>query len=124
MLRDNMSLRVEAGFEHLRAAFAQVLAKEVEFPRGTFVTVLNAKVTANTAHAKFVLSVLPQTMEKEVLATLREYDQEIKRGLTENLRLRRVPRLHYGFDKMTAHADEIDNMIWKLKEKGEIDPEA
>ena len=119
-----MSLRIEAGFEHLREAMAQVLAKEVEFPKGVLVTVQSAKVTANTAHAKIVLSVLPQTMEKEVLHTLQEYAGEIKTGLTEQLRLRRIPTLHYTFDATEAQAGDIEMTILELKKRGEIDPEA
>ncbi len=115
-----MSLRVEAGFHHLKDAMARVLAKEVEFPPGVIVTVLDAKVTANTAHAKIVLSVFPQTAEKQVIQTLNDYRHEIKDGLTEHLRLRRVPQLHYTFDTTEAHAANIEQVIHELEEKGEI----
>jgi ribosome-binding factor A len=116
-----MSLRVEAGFEHLRDAFAQVMAREVEFPVGILVTVLAAKVTANTSHAKITLSVFPADKEKEVRDTLKSYDHELKTSLMDQLRLRRIPRLHYVFDTKTAYVSEIDAVIHELKEKGEIE---
>lgn len=106
-----MSLRVEAGFEHLKDAIAEVFAKEVEFPRGMLVTVLGAKVTANTAHAKIVLSVFPKTCEQETLRALNEYRREIKEGLSRRLRLRRIPNLHYTFDATEADAAEIEETI-------------
>lgn len=115
-----MSLRVEAGFEHLKDAFAQVMAREVEFPLGILVTVLGAKVTANTSHAKIVLSVFPENKEKEVRDTLKEYDHELKEGLMDELRLRRIPRLHYAFNTAEAYASNIDAVLHELKEKGEI----
>ncbi len=115
-----MSLRVEAGFEHLREALAEALNEEVEFPRGVLVTVLGAKITANTAHARITLSVLPTTAEAEaeVREALRAQDHEIKNALARRLRLRRIPRLHYVFDETEAHASLIDAHLHRLKETG------
>lgn len=115
-----MSLRVEAGFEHLKEAIAGVLAKDVEFPLGTLVTVLEAKVTANTAHAKITLSVFPVEQEAEVLRSLKQFDHEIKEGLSERLRLRRIPRLHYVFDETEANAAVIEQAINDMKKTGEL----
>lgn len=115
-----MSLRIEAGFEHLREAMAEVLARDIEFPPGTFVTVLSAKVTANTGHAKFVLSVFPEGMKEAVLNTLREREADIKDGLAHHARLRRIPRLHYGFDGTEAEAEGIERTLYELKQKGEL----
>ncbi|MDO8618008.1 MAG: ribosome-binding factor A [Candidatus Uhrbacteria bacterium] len=115
-----MSLRVEAGFQHLKDALAQVLAEVVEFPPGVLVTVLGAKVTANTVHAKIILSVFPESAETEVRQILKEYTGDIKERLAEKLRLRRIPRLHYVFDERTAEAAEIEHLIQTLEERGEI----
>lgn len=115
-----MSLRVEAGFEHLRDAMAQVLAEDVEFGPGVLVTVLSAKVTANTGHAKFILSVFPENQKEAVLETLEQYQSEIKDGLAKHLRLRRIPRLHYAFDDTEAEAAVIENELLELRKKGEV----
>jgi ribosome-binding factor A len=115
-----MSLRVEAGFEHLREAMAEVLSRDVEFPLGTMVTVLSAKVTANTGHAKFVLSVFPETMKETVLEILQERTKDIKNGLATRARLRRIPRLHYGFDDTEAVAEGVERALFELKQKGEL----
>lgn len=115
-----MSLRVEAGFEHLREALAETLTRVVEFPRGCIVTVLAAKVTANTAHARVTLSVMPETMQDEVIRSLKEYDAEIKEELATHVRLRRIPRLHYVFDDMEAHAAGIETELNALKKRGEL----
>ncbi|MFA6429884.1 MAG: ribosome-binding factor A [Patescibacteria group bacterium] len=114
------SLRVEAGFHHLKDALAETFSKEVEFPFGVFVTVLEAKVTANTAHAKVVLSVMPDERHEEVLEALRQFDHEIKDGLAKRLRLRRIPRLHYVFDTTEARAAVIEQTINELKQAGEM----
>jgi ribosome-binding factor A len=111
---------LEAGFEHLREAMAETLAEHVEFPPGVLVTILKAKVTANTAHASFTISVFPEEREKEALDILKGEDQAIKEGLSEHLRLRRIPRLHFRLDRTEAHAAEIEAALHELKEKGEL----
>ncbi len=108
------------GMHHFRDALAAVLAERVEFPRGTLVTVMDAKITRDTLNAKGVLSVLPASMKKEVLDALVEYQHEIKDGLAERLRLRRIPRLHWSFDETEAYVGNIDDTINQLKKKGEL----
>ena len=104
----------------MKDAIAEVFAKDVEFPLGAFVTVLDAKVTANTAHARVTLSVMPEDRQKDVLEALESYQHEIKEGLSRKLRLRRIPRLHYAFDLTEAKAAVVETAINELKEKGEI----
>ena len=108
------------GMHHFREALAQVVSERVEFPPSVLVTVLDAKVTKATTHAKAIISVLPVTMEKAALETLNEYTHEIKEGLTEELRLRRIPSLHWSFDESEAVASGIEKTIQELKAKGEL----
>lgn len=106
--------------QHFRDALAGVLAEEVEFPRGTLVTVMDAKITSDTRHAKGVLSVLPADMRDEVLRTLVAAAHDIKEGLSRRLRLRRIPDLHWSFDTTEAEIGDIDDTINELKRKGEL----
>lgn len=115
-----MSHRMEAGFEHLREAMAQVFAERIEFPMGAFVTVLKAKMTANTAHAGFTLSVMPTSMEEEVLATLERQMHDLKDGIARKVRLRRIPRLHFMFDHTEERAATIDELLNRLSAEGQM----
>lgn len=119
-MRHTKRLEEGGGMQHFRDALAEVLAEKVEFPRGSLVTVMDAKVTSDTRHAKGVLSVLPLHMEQEVLRTLINADHEIKQGLSKHLRLRRIPDLHWSFDETEAQVGAIDDTINELKEKGEL----
>lgn len=108
---------MEAGFEHLAEALAETFAKDVEFPRGCLVTVLHAKLTANTIHAKITLSVFPESMINDVRNTLKIHQREIKNGLAKRLRLRRIPRLHFYFDETEAEAAVIEDAINEYKKE-------
>lgn len=106
--------------QHFRDALAAVLVERVEFPVGVFVTVLDAKVTRDTTKAKGVISVLPESREKEALAALEESSHDIKKGLAEKLRLRRIPHIHWAIDRTEAVAEGIEKTIQELKNKGEL----
>lgn len=109
----------DAGFEHLREAFAELLT-EIEFPPGVFVTVLGAEIAINSAHATFTLSVFPDGKDKDVLATLNANKHELKDGLAQTVRLRRIPDLHYKFDHTESQAEIIERALNELKAKGEL----
>lgn len=109
----------DAGFEHLREAFAALLT-EIEFPPGLFVTVLGAKIAANSAHATFTLSVFPDGKDKAALDTLTTSMHDLKDGLANTLRLRRIPDLHFEFDHTEAEAAIIETAINEMKKKGEL----
>jgi ribosome-binding factor A len=119
-MRHTKRLEEGGGMDHFRDALAMVLRERVEFPPGILVTVMEGKVTRDTLHAKGVLSVLPNSMEKTVLRLLNENEREIKDGLAKHLRLRRIPHLHWGFDETEAVAGDIDDTINQLKKKGEL----
>ncbi|MBP9864534.1 ribosome-binding factor A [Patescibacteria group bacterium] len=108
------------GMQHFRDALAAVLAQRIEFPRGVLVTVVNAKITSDTRNAKGVLSVLPEDKQTEVLKILKASEHDIKDGLAERLRLRRIPNLHWSFDTNEAYVGTIDDVINELKKKGEL----
>ena len=108
------------GMQHFRDALALVVSQVVEFPKDVFVTVLMTKLTRDTKHAKCVISVMPVEREKDAIEALRSFEADIKEGLTEHLRLRRVPRLHWTTDKTESEVADIDAIIAHLQHKGEL----
>jgi len=112
--------RMETGFEHLREGIAEAMSAVVEFPKGVLVTVLRAKMTANTAHARITLSVFPEDRKDEVIAILKGADADLKDELAQRIRLRRIPRLHFVFDDTEAEAAIIEGALHQMKVKGEL----
>jgi len=108
------------GMQHFREALAQVVREVVEFPPGAFVTIVDAKITRDTKNAKGTISVMPVAMEADVLKILKGSEHDIKEGLAENLRLRRIPRLHWEVDRTENFVGSIDDTINELKAKGEL----
>lgn len=108
------------GMQRFRDALALVLAERVEFPKGAIVTLVDAKVTSDTKHAKGVVSVFPVAMEPAVFAALEEYRHDIFDGLAEKLRLRRIPRIHWANDRTEEYVANIDETLKTLRDKGDL----
>ncbi len=103
-----------------REALADVLRQAVDYPLGTLVTLIDAHLTPDTKHATGILSVLPVDREVDVLHTLRDAERDIKDALGDSLRLRRMPALHWKFDRTEEGAAVIEADLHQLKQKGEL----
>lgn len=115
-----MSLSMDVGFDHLRTGLAEIFARDVEFPPGMLVTVLDAKMTQDRRFAKITLSVFPTGAQKQVLEIIGYAKHEINDGLAKRLRIRVIPKLHYVFDDTEAQAEEVETLLNRLRASGEL----
>lgn len=92
----------------------------MEFPHGVLVTLVGAHLTPDAKHATGTLSVLPAGQEAEVLHALRDFEADLKDALAGELRMRRVPDLHWRFDDTQAYAADIEADLHELRKKGEL----
>ncbi len=115
-----MGIRMEQSMSHFREAMAKILREVVEFPPGIIVTVHEAALTRNLAHAKVVLSVIPVEREKEAYETLKNYDKEIKDAMAHDMAMRKLPKIFWAFDTTEAVASDIEKILNDLKRNGEL----
>ena len=102
-----------------RDALADVLKHALELP-GALVTLVDTHITPDTKHATGVLSVLPTSMESTVLHAVRDAEADIKQALGKRLRFRRMPALHWKFDRTEEGAADIEADLHQLKQRGEL----
>lgn len=115
-----MSRNLEQSDSRFHDALARVIASTVEFPHGVLVTLVGTHMTPDTKHVTGTLSIMPTGQEGEILQALREFEPEIKDALGDELRLRRMPRLHWRFDHSGEEVAKIDADIFELKKRGEL----
>ena len=106
--------------QHFLEAMANTLKKTVEFPLGTFVTVVDAKLTDDQANAKVVLSVLPVSNEEVALQSLETFRHDILKEMARSMRLRHLPNIYWAFDHTEEEASGIEKYIDELKDRGEL----
>ncbi len=106
--------------EHFKDAMADILRRRVEFPIGTMVTVVDAKLTNDLRFANTVLSVLPINAQEGVLQALKDFHHDIMKEMADTLGMRRLPKLHWSFDDSQQIGTEMNEYIEELKNEGKI----
>lgn len=115
-----MSRNLSQSDARFHEALARIIKEEAEFPRGTLVTLVDTHMTPDSKHVTGTLSVLPAGNEAEALRSLRTAEHDIKDVLGAELRMRRIPSLHWRFDHTEAEAAVIEEALNELKKRGEL----
>lgn len=111
MARDfNRSERV-AG--QIRRDLAKLIQHEVKDPEVGFVSVSDVEVSRDLSHAKVYVTVFDPDKAKTSLAALRRASAFLRSRLGKELRMRRVPELHFKHDDSVEQGSHIDQLIKK-----------
>jgi len=104
--------RAERLAEQIREELSLIIAGEVEDPKVGFVTVTEAKVSADLRTAKVYVSVLGTEDEvKESMAALKHAAGFIRNQLGVVLRMKRTPDLHFVYDDTDLRAARIEELL-------------
>ena len=104
--------RAERLAEQIREELSLIIAGEVEDPKIGFVTVTEAKVSADLRTAKVYVSVLGTENEvKESMAALKHAAGFIRNQLGIVLRMKRTPDLHFVYDDTDLRAARIEELL-------------
>jgi ribosome-binding factor A len=104
--------RPERLAEQIKEEVSLIIAGEVEDPRVGFVTVTDAKLSADLRHAKVYVSVIGSENEvKGSLAALRHASGFIRAQLGAVLRMRHTPELHFAYDDAELRAARIEELL-------------
>src|SRR6267143_668680 len=111
------SHRPERVSEMIRQAVGAFLTGDVRDPRIGFVTVTGVEVSPDLTHANIRVSVMGTDEEKEKsLEGLGSAARYLRAQLSQELRLRTSPELHFHLDRGIEHAQRIDRVLKELKE--------
>lgn len=82
-------------------------------PRIGFVTLTDVRTTSDFREAEIFFTVLPDTEEKriETQAGLQSAAPMLRRELNAQLRLRRIPEIHFVHDPLPDHGRRIDSLL-------------
>ena len=104
--------RPERLAEQIKEEISLIIAGEVEDPRVGFVTVTDAKLSADLRNAKIYVSVLGTEDEvKGSLAALKHAAGFIRHQLGSVLRMKRTPELHFVYDDIELTAARIEEIL-------------
>jgi len=104
--------RAERLAEQIKEEVSLIIAGEVEDPKVGFVTVTDAKLSADLRNAKIYVSVLGSADEvKSSLSALRHAGGFIRHQLGAVLRIKHTPELHFVYDDADLRAARIEELL-------------
>lgn len=75
------------------------------------VSVSDAEVTRDLAHAKVFVTALQPERSKEAVKALNELARELRYELGRAMKLRHVPELHFQYDDSVDRGERIGNLL-------------
>lgn len=94
-----------------------ILARELEFAPGTFVTVTRASVADDAESAKVWISVLPEGEADNALKLIQRRIKDVQKRLNRTLVMKFVPKLTFHVDMSNAKAAHIIEVLDSLPKK-------
>lgn len=111
-----MTERIPQVNELLQQELGAILLRELDVPEGVIVTLTRVDAAPNLQQAKVYISVMPEENGSFVLTLLKKEVYEIQQLLNKRLNMRPVPRIEWFLEEKTKEAQEIEELLDKIKE--------
>lgn len=101
--------------EQIRFTMSELFRLEVSDPRVQGITVTRVDIDRELQHADIYVNALgDEEREAEVMAGLEHAHAYLRRELSQRVRLRKVPQMHFHWDHSLQNAEEIDALLEQL----------
>lgn len=113
------SRRIQRLNEQLKREISAVIRREVRDPRVGVVTVTDVDVTPDLAFARVYVRPMGDDEERaSALEGLEAAAPHIRHQLGQDLRIRRVPELHFERDRTLERAMRIEEILEEVRPEG------
>lgn len=108
--------RSERVSDLLQEELSQIIQRELNDPRLTFVTVTRVEMSPDMRYARAMVSVYGSDQEQEeALEALNHASGYVRRLLAPRLRMRHIPDITFRLDRSAAHAESIARVLRELE---------
>ncbi len=98
--------------EEIQRSISEIIRLRLKDPRLEKITVTEVKVSRDLSHAKIYYSSFQMDADKEMLAEgLAESAGKLRQLLGREMRMRRVPELHFEYDMTLEQAQRVTQLI-------------
>ena len=91
------------------------MLKEIEFPKGSLVTITRIEVSPDLETARTYISVIPEIFAERVFQILDKTLGFIQRKLYKRVRIRKNPKIIIEREGATKEADNIESILEKIR---------
>ena len=107
-----MRLRRHEKIESLiQQELSKIVAREVEPPAGTFITLSYVQVSADDTEANIGVSVIPTESTEDVVANMKKRQGWLQRLLNHKMNIKPMPRINFQADYGLDKAAKIDKLL-------------
>ena len=101
----------------IQKELGEIIAKEIEFPFGSIVTISEVEISNNFKKAIVWVSVIPGEAGLRALEILKKARGFLQYHLGEEVRVRILPRIEFVLDKGAEHAARIEKLSLEKDKK-------
>ncbi|MDO8582080.1 MAG: ribosome-binding factor A [bacterium] len=112
-----MPRRIEQLNELLQREIGAIIARDVEFPKGTMVTILSVRTAGDLKNASITVSIFPDNKRGDVLRIVRKKSRHIEMLLQEHIPVHHIPSLLWRIDVTEQKAQEVEKLLDSLQKK-------
>ena len=108
----------------LRRELARLIQKEVKDPAVGFISVSDVEVTRDLAHARVFVTVFESEKAAGALEALQRKAPFLRHRLSQEMRMRSVPELHFHHDSSVENGLRMDSLIRSALDSDRSAPES
>ena len=109
-----MSLRPERIADYLKKEISNIILQKVRDPRLKSIAINHISVTQDISVAKVFYSVHKDEIELNA-KILSKFSGMIRSEISKSMKIRRVPKIVFIFDKAPEEVDNIENLLKNIK---------
>ncbi len=95
----------------IRRELAQLIQQEVRDPDIGFISLSDVEVTRDLAHAKVFITVFEDQKAESTIKALKAAAKYLRHRLSQEMRIRSVPELHFHHDASVETGTKMDQLI-------------
>ena len=95
----------------IRRELAQLIQQEVRDPDIGFISLSDVEVTRDLAHAKVFITVFESEKAESTIKALKSAAKYLRHRLSQEMRIRSVPELHFHHDASVETGQKMDQLI-------------
>jgi ribosome-binding factor A len=106
-----MKKRILQVADIIREKVSEIIARDVELPQGSIISVTKVQISPDVREAKVFLSIFPEQKRKEVFQIFISERRNLQKALGQELHFINTPKILFEIDQTLGKTFEIDSLI-------------
>lgn len=109
-----MSRRIEKINKLLKQEVGKAILNNLDFRKGTMVTVTQVYTSSDLSQAKVKISIIPFVNAEEILKIIKNHKGLLQKTISQKLEMKKVPKIKFDLDKTEQKAQRVEQLIKQI----------